>query len=71
MVLESTWRVHAVVGFILIRNYNVFLVDMDYLVQVNLHFSKELQWFCGGHGFFSSFSSSPLTKIRPEYRASI
>ena len=58
MVLESTWRVQAVLGFILIRNYNVFLVDMDYLVQVNLHFSKELQWFRGGHGFFSSIESS-------------
>ena len=50
MVLESTWRVQAVLGFILIRNYNVFLVDMDYLVQVDLHFSKELQWLRGGHG---------------------
>ena len=28
--------------FILIRNYIVFLVDMDSLVQVNLHFSREL-----------------------------
>ena len=50
MVLESTWRVQAVLRFILIRNYNVFLVDMDYLLQVDLHFSKELQWFRGGHG---------------------
>ena len=50
MVLESTWRVQAVLGFILIRNYNGFLVDMDYLVQVNLHFGQELQWFRGGHG---------------------
>ena len=37
MVFESTWRVQAVLGFILTRNYNGFLVDMDYLVQVNLH----------------------------------
>ena len=58
MVLESTWRVQAVLRFILTRNYNGFLVDMDYLVQVNLHFSKELQWFCGGRGFFSSSESS-------------
>ena len=28
--------------FILARNYMVFVVDMDSLVQVNLHFSKEL-----------------------------
>ena len=52
MVSESTWRVQAVLRFILTRNYNVFLVDMDYLVQVNLHFSKELQWFRGGHGVY-------------------
>ena len=50
MVLESTWRVQVVLGFILIWNYIVCLVDMDYLVQVNLHFSMELQWFRGGHG---------------------
>ena len=36
--------------FILTRNYNGFVVDMDSLGQVNLHFSQELQWFCGGHG---------------------
>ena len=44
--------------FILARNYNGFVVDMDYLVQVNIQFSKELQWFRGGHGFFSSSESS-------------
>ena len=44
--------------FILARNYNGFLVDMDSLVQVNLHFSKELQCFRGGHGFFISSSYS-------------
>ena len=27
---------------------------MDSFVQVNLHFSQELQWFRGGHGFISS-----------------
>ena len=58
MVLESTWRVQAVLRFILTRNYIGFLVDMDYLVQVNLHFSKELQWFRGGHGLFRSKESS-------------
>ena len=58
MVLESTWRVQAVLRLILIRNYNVFLVDMDSLVQVDFHFSKELQWFRGGLGFFSSSESS-------------
>ena len=42
MVLESAWRVQAVLRLILTRNYNGFLVDMDSLVQVNLHFSKEL-----------------------------
>ena len=31
---------------------------MDSLVQMNLHFSEELQWFRGGHGFFISSSYS-------------
>ena len=31
---------------------------MDYLVQDHLHFSKELPWFRGGHGFFISSSYS-------------
>ena len=44
--------------FIWARTYNGFLVDMDSLVQVNLHFSKELQCFRGGHGFFISSSYS-------------
>ena len=44
--------------FILARNYNGFVVDMDSLVPVNLHFSKELQWFRGGHGLFSSSECS-------------
>ena len=30
--------------FILTRNYNGFVVDMDSLVQVDLHFNMELQW---------------------------
>ena len=50
---RTHFRTHYL-RFILAKNYHVFLVDMDYFVQVNLHFSKELQWFCGGHGFFSS-----------------
>ena len=58
MVSESTWRVHDVLRFILVRNYNGCLVDMDSLVQMNLHFSKELQWFRGGHGFISASESS-------------
>ena len=58
MVAESAWRVQAVLRFILTRNYYVFLVDMDFLVQVNLHFRKELQCFRGGHGFFISSSYS-------------
>ena len=44
--------------FILARNYKVFMVDMDSVVQVDIHFNKELQWFRGGHGFFSSSESS-------------
>ena len=58
MVSESTWRVQAVLRFILARNYNGFGEYMDSLVPVNLHFSKELQWFRGGHGLFSSRTSS-------------
>ena len=42
--------------FILTRNYNGFLVDMDSLVQVNLHFSQELHCFWRVHGFFISTS---------------
>ena len=50
MVLEGTWREHGVLRFILARNYNGFAVDMDFLVQVNVHFSKELSWFWREHG---------------------
>ena len=42
----------AVLRFILPRNYNGVVVDMDSLDQVNPHLSKELQWFRGRHGFF-------------------
>ena len=52
--MESTWRVQAVLRFILIRNYNGFLVDMDFLVQMDVHFSKELQWFRRVHGEYMS-----------------
>ena len=52
----SLWT--SYLRFILARNYNGFVVDMDSLVQVNVHFSKELQWFRGGDGFFSSNESS-------------
>ena len=43
--MESTWRVHDLFWFILIRNYNGFVVDMDSLDQADLHFSKELRNF--------------------------
>ena len=56
--MDRTWRVHDVFWFILTRNYNGFVVDMDSLDQADLHFSKELQWFRGGHGFISSSESS-------------
>ena len=56
--MDWTWRVHDLFWFISIRNYNGFVVDMDSLDQANLHFSKELQWFRGGHGFISSSESS-------------
>ena len=59
MVSESTWRVHGVLEFILARNYNGFGVDMDSLGQANLHFSKELQCFRGGHGFCETVRSEP------------
>ena len=62
MVWESTWIGHGEYMdrriFILTRNYNGFVVDMDSLDQADLHFSKELQWFRGGHGFISSSESS-------------
>ena len=58
--MDWTWRVHDLFWFISIRNYNGFVVDMDSLDQANLRFSKELQWFRGGHGFFSSRESSFL-----------
>ena len=45
-VRTSLWT--SYLRFILTRNYNGFVVDMDSLYQVNVHFSKELQWFrCG------------------------
>ena len=75
MVSESTWRVHGVLRFILARNYNGFVVDMDSLGQANLHFSKELQCFRGGHGFcetVGSESNRPRVlreqKVLPEVR---
>ena len=42
----SLWT--SYLRFILARNYKGFVVDMDSLYQVNLHFCKELQWFCCG-----------------------
>ena len=68
MVFSRTWKENVECAyknkvfvnsiFVLARNYKVFIVDMDSLVQVNLHFNKELQWFRSGHGFFSSSESS-------------
>ena len=52
MVSESTWRVHVVLRFILTRNYNGFGEYMESTCRPQVHFNKELQWFCGGHGFF-------------------
>jgi hypothetical protein len=52
--MESTWRVHGVLRFIFTWNYNGFLVDMDFLVQMNIHFSKELQRFRRVHGEYMS-----------------
>ena len=75
MVSESTWRVHGVLRFILARNYNGFVVDMDSLGQANPRFSKELQCFRGGHGFCEtvrSESNRPRVlrdqKVLPEVR---
>ena len=56
--MDWTWSVHDLFWLILMRNYNGFVVDMDSLDQADLHFSKELQWFRGGHGFISSSESS-------------
>ena len=57
MVSESTWRVHGVLRFILARNYNGVVVDMDSLDRAEHHFSKELQCFRGGHGFCETVRS--------------
>ena len=61
--------------FILARNYNGFGVDMDSLCRTDLHFSQELQGFCGGHGFSEtvrSESNRPRVlreqKVLPEVR---
>ena len=54
MVSEWTWRVHGVLGFILARNYNGFGEYMESTWCPSVHFSKELYWFRGGHGFFRS-----------------
>ena len=55
--MDWTWSVHDLFWFIL-GNHNGFVVDMDSFDQANLHFSKESQWFRGGHGFISSSESS-------------
>ena len=51
----SLWT--SYLRFMLIGNYNGFVVDMDSLGQANLHFSEELQCFRGGHGFCETVRS--------------
>ena len=43
-MLESAYKNNGFVNYIFIlgRNYMVFIVDMDSLVQVNLNFCEEL-----------------------------
>ena len=43
MVSESTWRVHGVLEFILARNYNAFLVDMDEHIKKHKFFNNFVQ----------------------------
>ena len=63
--MDRTWRVHDVFWFILTRNCNGFVQDMDSLDQADLHFSKELQWFGSGYGLdMSSQGSIRVIKIR-------
>ena len=71
---RTHFRTHYL-RFILARNYNGFVVDMDSLGQTTLHFSQELQGFCGGHGFSEtvrSESNRPRVlreqKVLPEVR---
>ena len=65
MVSWWTWIHKFKRIFILARNYNGFVVDMDSLVQVNLHFSEELQQFGSGHGLdMASQGSIRVIKIR-------
>ena len=63
MVSWWTWILWFKIIFILAGHCNGFVVDMDSSVQVNVHFSKELQWFLGGHGFVSSSGYSFLQRI--------
>ena len=69
----SLWT--SYLRFMLIGNYNGFVVDMHSLGQANLHFSEELQCFRGGHGFCEtvrSESNRPRVlreqKVLPEVR---
>ena len=43
MVSRWIWIILFKRIFILARNYNGFVADMDSIVQANLHLSKELQ----------------------------
>ena len=44
--------------FVLARNSTVFVEATIRATLVEVHFSEELQWFRGGHGFISSSESS-------------
>ena len=55
---RTHFRTHYL-RFILARNYKGFVVDMGSSYQANLHFSQELQCFCGGHGFCETVRSEP------------
>ena len=62
MVSESTWRVHIVLMFILARNYNGFVVDMDSLGWIMFEFTKEFQCFFVRLPFKLYFRLRPATK---------
>ena len=68
MVSSRTWREHVEYSyqnkvfvnciFVLVRNYKVFFKGIVQATLVEVHFNQELQWFRGGHRFFSSIESS-------------
>ena len=68
MVFSRTWKENVECAnknkvfvnfiFILDRNYKVFFKTIVQATIVQVHFNKELQWFRGGHRFFSSIETS-------------